>query len=1396
MNSGSTAAPKVTFERPWLGLSPFTEETQRFFFGRDREIGELYERIRGTPLTVLYGQSGLGKTSLLGAGLIPKLRVEGYRPLLLRLKYQPEDPPLFQQVGHALDELLGPQANPLKVQTLWERFHHRANFHPDLDEAPPVVLFDQFEEIFTLTEGSEDRQQEAEVLFHQLADLLENRPPSSVQERLRKDRSLGRDLDFGPSLLRVVVTLREDFLSRLEEWKAHLPSLMRNRMALHKLDGPSAFEAVYRPGRLGGDELVERAVAERIVCFVAKKKPETPLEEIRAVPPLLSLLCFELNEARRRDRTPTITADQVEGLGDDILEDFFERSFTGLDPAVRRFVEDELVSRGGHRNAVASGYALEKLEDAGVEDAAGALDHLVQARLLTAVEPGSRLEITHDVLAPYVVSSREQRQERERAERAELEAQDMRRRRSRFASAIMIVSLLAVAAFASAFWAYQAGKKADRLLRDASDKAFGSARISFEKHLDRRASLAYLAEAIWLWPSNEPASALAASSLIHQPTVNPLPVLELSGHSKQTNMVSFSPGGQRIVTASDDHTARIWSTETATQLTPPLKHSETVFFASFSPDGQLVATTSEDRTARVWNAETGTPKTPPLQHPNLVLLAEFSPDSKIIATGGVADEVRLWNIETGKALTPPLKLENSVSALSFSLDGNILLSGTWGGMLHVWDTRTGNQIGPPLEFTNSVTSIEIAPSGQWVIVGTLGTGSTKWQLGNRGIVGRPIEIDDESYSVALSPDGRWIATASLDGKIGIRGTHDIKLRFPTLESGDNIHSIEFSPDGRWLIIAGENENARILDAQTGAFTGSPLWHMNEVRAAKFSPNGQLVVTTSRNENAKFWQSSSGAPYPLKLQHEGSLNSADFSPDGEEVVTASSDQTARVWDSRNGASKYPPLQHEDVVRSASFSPNGLLIATASYDETGRVWDAPTGLPQTAALRHTGWVRTVAFSQDSRWVVTASDDHTATVWNAKYGIPRFAPLRHKDLVLSADFSPDGRWIITTDWSNLALVWDSRTGQQASVEIPHDATNSSPEIGPNENHLLSIVEDTAYIWTDWEKAYTGFRLQHKDFVHDAAFSPDGLLVATCSSDGYAALWTVGPEVNLSFRIEHGDRVKLVDFSPGGHRLLTTTWNDLVRIWDTVDGKPRTIPLLTGGFKFRPSMSPDGQHLLTASSRQDSAYVWEILTPKVSREASFDLKMISGFQLSTSGLLETIGLDRRLRWRDALLESEPDGSEWDRIVRWYLADPRTRPLSPNSAITVSEQIERQIDWVLDHSGTRAVPHILNEAYNLDPGHPLILLALTLSEDPHPATRELYLDLSMKRLSDEPRLAAKAAGILQRLDEPERALTAAEHTLSLEPGNETAEAVKAWALEQLAAGESEAGDEVEEPAA
>jgi len=138
------------------------------------------------------------------------------------------------------------------------------------------------------------KNHEVAELFAQIGDLAENRAPVALQKTFKQVPRLALAYDSIPTAVRVVLSLREDYLAQLEQWKGTIPSLMRNRMPLRLLTGPQAFEAVVWPGRIDGRNLISDRVGEHIVRFVAQRPDDMPLEEIEAVPPLLSLVCERL----------------------------------------------------------------------------------------------------------------------------------------------------------------------------------------------------------------------------------------------------------------------------------------------------------------------------------------------------------------------------------------------------------------------------------------------------------------------------------------------------------------------------------------------------------------------------------------------------------------------------------------------------------------------------------------------------------------------------------------------------------------------------------------------------------------------------------------------------------------------------------------------------------------------------------------------------------------------------------------------------------------------------------------------------------------------------------------------------------------------------------------------
>jgi hypothetical protein len=468
-DSGS-AQPSVDPQHPWLGLDSFSEETRGYFYGRDEEVGELARRVQRKLLTILFGQSGLGKTSILRAGIVPRLRGQGYCPVYVRIDYSPESPAPAEQIKEAIFRATRRSGEwtqsgvAVAGESLWEFLHHRGDvLHDEQGKTLiPLLIFDQFEEIFTLGQGDDAGRKRAAQFLEDLADLVENRPPASLEAKMNSDEAAVERFDFTRSDYRVLIALREDYLAHLEGVKAVMPSITQNRMRLARMTGEQALEAVLKPG----GKLVNEEVAEAIVRFVAGG---SELRNAEVEPSLLSLICRELNNARITQGRQEISTDVLAGSRETILAEFYERALADQPPGVRKFIEDEMLTESGFRESLAEERVQKAFSAAGA--APDALAKLVNRRLLRIEERLDlrRVELTHDVLCRVVLESRELRHEREARDEAErkLAAQRERERATRKAlvrarQVAAGCAVLAIVAAAGAVFGYINMKRAQQ----------------------------------------------------------------------------------------------------------------------------------------------------------------------------------------------------------------------------------------------------------------------------------------------------------------------------------------------------------------------------------------------------------------------------------------------------------------------------------------------------------------------------------------------------------------------------------------------------------------------------------------------------------------------------------------------------------------------------------------------------------------------------------------------------------------------------------------------------------------------------------------------------------------------------------------------------------------------
>jgi Tol biopolymer transport system component len=306
-------------------------------------------------------------------------------------------------------------------------------------------------------------------------------------------------------------------------------------------------------------------------------------------------------------------------------------------------------------------------------------------------------------------------------------------------------------------------------------------------------------------------------------------VLTLKGHSHRIYFAAVSPDGQRIVTGSEDRTAKVWEANTGQELLELRGHLAGIESVAFSPDGRRIATGSLDGRAKVWDAATGQELLTFKGHSSWIMSVAFSPDGQRIVTGSEDKTAKVWEAATGSELLTLQGHSALVNCVAFSPDGRRIATASVDETAKMWEAATGKELFTCKGQVSWVRAVAFSPDGQWIVTGSEDKTARVWQADSGKELFELRGHNAALERVAFSPDGRRIVTGSLDGTAKVWDTATAKELLTLKGHSSWVLAVAFTPDGRRILTGSDDHTAKLWESASVAQVAR--WQESEQIAA-------------------------------------------------------------------------------------------------------------------------------------------------------------------------------------------------------------------------------------------------------------------------------------------------------------------------------------------------------------------------------------------------------------------------------------------------------------------------------------------------------------------------------------------------------------------------------------
>ncbi|MDM0053752.1 TIR domain-containing protein [Variovorax sp. J22R115] len=1279
-------------ETPYIGLRSFDMAHAHLFFGREKEIVRVLEELRHGSLLMVAGDSGSGKSSLIKAGVIPRF-------LGGALEDHARDLP-DERAWVCIEMRPGsPSRDPFEnlAHAVYKTARATGASHSDGDSMRNLV---RSQDVFRIGDALRDAvPSNASILLYvdQFEELLTLCPTERRTPFLDVICAMASEGD--PALAKVLMSMRWDYYNLCSQYPTFFKAIEQAKHPIAPMERGQLIRCIVEPLKLAGqDAAIAQRFGERVLHDVSGEPRDLALLQMAMKQTWRGLRDHggDLHAAyEAAGLVSGALAKEAERVYEKVLNDHERRE---VEPLLLRLVR--LGDTGGvtRRVVVAedlSGAALAVARKLATEEGGRLLQ--VRARPEEErvnngeVEPRVTVELSHEKLATQwpryqgwlqdaahdkrihdALVSRSRRWEdapaRERSkhlltgadleqcgalagsrptwlsesERAFVEesraAHEWQIRREQKSTLLIrlwswLSVVLAVGAVGFAVWAFNSSQEAAERLADLAWTNAVMHRDLLHHPLHARHYAAEVAAR-----TRDTVRAQNAAYAAQFSTFLPYRLVAVLGHGASIG-ARFDKDGARVLTWSDDGTARVWEAATGKALGEPMKHAKEVSGATFDKGGARVLTWS-DAEARVWDAATGRALGESMKHAKEVSNADFDKGGARVLTWSSWDgTARVWEAATGRALSDPMKHAGGVAGATFDKDGAQVLTRA-SSEARVWNADTGKALGEPMKHAGAVRGAIFDKDGARVLTWSDDETARVWKAATGKAQGEPMKHARAVRGAIFDKDGARVLTWSYDGTARVWETATGKALGKPMEHAREVSGAIFDKDSARVLTWSRDGTARVWEAATGKALGEPMKHAKEVSGAIFDKDSARVLTWSQDGTARVWEAATGKALGEPMEHASEVWGAIFDKDSARVLTWSQDGTARVWEAATGKALSDPMKHAKLVWKAEFDKDGLRVLTWSDDGTARVWEAANFEP----MKHAKAVLGAEFDKDGARVLTWSKDGTARVWETATGKALGEPMEHAEGVSGAIFDKNGARVLTWSDDGTAKVWEAATGKALGEPMKHAKEVSGATFDKDGARVLtwSQSDGTARMWEAATGKALGEPMGHPGGVFGADFDKDGTRVLTWSQYGNTTrVWNAATGKALSEPIEHAFALAGATFDKDGARVLTWAYNE-ARVWNADTGKALGKPMRHAAELVRgATFDKDGARVLTWGDDK-TARVWDAATGKALGEPIEHTKEMSGAIFDKGGA-------RVLTWS----LSEGTAQMWDAATGKALGEP-----------------------------------------------------------------------------------------------------------------------------------------------